>query len=88
MLETAARAHDIVERLDWRAKCHPIRLVWCSAATVSVFSIRRTVVEKRELGTIRRLFNQPQGRSLTHREPQMNMLQDGDSHLNQAVARG
>lgn len=47
--------------LDWGFNCHPIRLVRCSVALVSVCSIRRTAVESRELGTIKELFNRPQG---------------------------
>lgn len=86
MLETAARAQDAVEGLDWRLNCHPIRLVIVQRRNVSMCSIRRTAVEKRELGTIRKRFNQPQGGILTLCEPQMNMLQDGDGHLNQTVA--
>lgn len=35
--------------------------------------------------TIKELVNSPHGEVLTHCEPQMNMLQGGDGHLNQAV---
>lgn len=74
-----------LKRLNWGSNCHPIRSILCSSALVSARSIRRTAVERRELGTIKELVNRPQGEVLTHYEPQMNMSQGGDGHLNQAV---
>lgn len=87
MLETAARASDAVER-GWTGGRTAIQSVWYGAALhwsqCVRFDERQSSREK--LGMIKERFNRPQGAFLTHREPQMNMLQDGDGHLNQAVA--